>query len=315
MKFRIFADSWAWVWGNNRPGALIKSKSMVARDPTDPDNEHRCSLVKIILESMGHEVDISRSRPGMGVGWTTGAILDELNNLPEDHQGDEIWLHMISSPVRDVRLDKLDENNINFSNIDEFFKTHDQEITRHLQRISDRLQDIHSNINVIPLGGHVVLPKHCFDAITNCSPKLKFGCEWILSVVEELDAGDYPMSGGKLIEHIERGFQSSWNTKWNGVNDPGVGPFKIHRWNQAYRVFLQPAEHIGTILASGKLDTKPDLEFVEFMNDIFKARVSIFVYKEIFSMYPDNGHLGWAGHARFADWILLKAEELGFIVH
>jgi hypothetical protein len=135
MKFRIFADSWAWVWGNNRPGALIKSKSMASRDPTDPDNVGRCSLVKIILESMGHEVDISRSRPGMGVGWTTGAILDELNNLPEDHQGDEIWLHMIWSPVRDVRLDKLDENNINFSNIDEFFKTHDQEITRHLNEL------------------------------------------------------------------------------------------------------------------------------------------------------------------------------------
>ena len=314
MKFRIFADSWAWVWGAH----ITKSKSMMAKSknqPTDPDNEHRCSLVKIILESMGHEVDITKSQPGMGMGWTTDQILYELNHLPEDHQGDEIWLHMISSPLRDVKLDQLEKNNINFSNIDEFFKTHDQEITKHLQQISDKLQDINSNINVISLGGHVVLPKHCFDAIKNCSPKLKFGCEWILSVVEEEKAGDYPMAGGNLISCIDSGFQTEWNTKWNGVNDPGVGPFNIHRWNQAYRVFFQPAELIGKILASGKLDTKPDLEFLEFMNDIANAREKIFVYNTMFSMYPDTGHLGWGGHARFADWILLRAEELGFIDH
>ena len=300
MKFRIFADSWPWVWGND----LVKSKSMIAQS----GSAHHVSLVKIILEGMGHEVDITNSKPGQGLDYTTEKILEALDNLPEDFQGDELWLHMISSPVRDIDIHNVNPNNLRFnlSNVDEFFKSHDQEITRQLQRISDRLLGIQNNITIIALGGHVVLPKHSFDAITNCNPKLKMGCEWILKDVSEEQ---------NFISFINDNFNRLWENKWTEIDDDGTGPFENHRWNQAYRVFFQPGEVIGEVFATGNLNIEPDLEFLEFMNDIIDARVDIFGYCQLITMFPDTGHLGWVGHVKFADWILVKAEELGLIDH
>ena len=264
MKFRIFADSWAWLWREQ----IVKSKSMIAHS----GSPYRFSLVKTILEGMGHEVDITSSLPGASLNHTTEEILEALDNLPEDFQGDEIWLHMISSPIREVNkdnisprcegtgyvfVDHIPDFKLDLSSIDNFFESHDKEITRQLQRISDKLQDIRNNINIISLGGHIVLPKHSFDAIKNCNPKLKFGSEWILNDVEE-----------DLCQHVFSSLVRLWGTKWNGPHDPGIGPFTVHRWNQAYRVFFNPSETLGDIFASGNLKYEPDLEFLDFLNDI-----------------------------------------------
>jgi len=308
MKFRIFADSWAWLWGDQ----IVKSKSMIAHS----GSPYRFSLVKTILEGMGHEVDITNSKPGASLDYTTEKILESLDNLPEYFQGEEIWLHMISSPARDIDPNRADlsYSNFNFNNIDDFFKSHDQEITRQLQRISDRLHGIQSNITIFEMGGHVVLPKHCFDSIKNCNPKLKFGCEWILKDASENIPIDRE-TGQDLNGYVRDYLHRLWDEKWTEIPDDGTGPFEHLRWNQAYRVFFQPGEVIGEVFANPNINIEPDLEFLEFLNDIYDARVEIFGHYQVLTMFPDTGHLGWIGHIKFADWILCKAEELGFIDH
>jgi len=318
MKFRIYSDSWAWSWWDNN---ILCSQSIENFD----NYKGALSLVKIILEAFGHEVLI-KGKPGRGVHKVTEMLITDIKNysVNKTNNEKEIWLFLISSPLRDVIRRRLfNYPTLEFSSIDNFFTSHNSILTAHLQCVSDCMNAHfkNNNICIIPMGGQIQLPIDCFDAVKNCHPAMKFGCEWVLAFLEDyknlrdLDTGH--IFQGLIKNKAEQYFTDEnklWQEKWSVNNDAGE-----LRQLQAMRVFLQDSHLVAEcfdheLQKNGKLvSSKSQLELIEFLADVHEAGWNILRPVNFKVLYPDKGHLGWNGHVLFADWILLTAERMGFI--
>lgn len=319
MKFRIYSDSWAWSWWNK---GFMGSQSIVDFG----EYKDSLSLVKVLLEALGHEV-ILRGKPGRGVHKSTEMLLTDIKNysLNKTNNDKEIWLHLISSPIRDVdKKRSFEYPNLDFSSIDNYITSHDLILTTHLQRVSDYMHaefKNNKNICIIPMGGQIQLPVDCFNAVKNCHPAIKFGCEWVLAFLEDYknlrDSDTGHIFQGSIKKKAEEYFTDEskvWQKKWSVNNDEG----KL-RQLQAMRIFLQDPHLVAKcfdyeLQKKGTLvSTKLQLELIDFLQDAHEASWKIFRPSNFKVLYPDNGHLGWNGHVLFADWILLTAERMGFI--
>jgi len=319
MKFRIYSDSWAWTWWND---GVVASESIINFD----QYKNSLSLVKVLLEALGHELLI-RGRPGRGVHKVTELLVNDIKNYSFDKTNNEkeIWLYLISSPLRDVGKPRFfNYPNLDFSSIDNYFTSHDSILTAHLQHVNDCMNahfKNNKNVYIIPMGGQIQLPVNCFDAVKNCHPAMKFGCEWVLAFLEDYkklrDAHDGHIFQGIIKNKLKEYFTDDdnvWEKKWSVNNDGGE-----LRQLQAMRVLLQDPQLVAKyfdyeLQKNGKLvSTKLQLKLIEFFADIHQASWEVLRPANFRVFYPDNGHLGWNGHILFADWILLTAERMDFI--
>ena len=318
MKFRIYSDSWAWSWWGE---GITGSKSFA----NFGEHFRSLSLVKIILERLGHEV-VLRAIPGHGIKTSTDMLLHDIENYPfkENRTAKafpskrEIWVHLISSPLRDIK--NSNAPTIDFSSIDNYFTSHDSAITAHLQSVSDSMHQyfkFSELVTIIPIGGQIQLPFECFNAINNPHPDIKFGCEWILAFLENYkalrdDPNGHIFNGDvkKVFEDYFRAEPKKWAEKWAVNGDEGK-----RRQTQAMRVLLQDLNYVGQYFDqhSEIVLSKSHLELLEFFDDVHKAGWTILRPINFRTLYPDGGHLGWNGHVLFADWLLLTAERMGFI--
>ena len=162
MKIRFFGDSWAWIWFHDKNKELFKNILSLEKS----NYTSGVSFLKIILESMGHEVTI-HNRAGTGPKDTKEVIRETLSNLSSSE--DEYWVWQISCSLRNDKYDSFD-----FSSLDGFLKSYDARTLEHLQEVND--MDIPDNIHICLMGSHTELPKRLFESISNKSNNLHYMC-------------------------------------------------------------------------------------------------------------------------------------------
>lgn len=290
MKIRIFGDSWAWTWV---PNNFFKSTKVTEAHGYN----NGFSVMKSILSDMGYDV-IIHNQPGKGVGVTETFVNREAKHRDQNISESEVWLIMVSNTTR-----QTDQNDWDFSSIDNFIDRYDEITLKSLQSMVDVINNAPNtdNVQYLFMGAHVGLPKYLFDRIENKPSNVHLFSENILYTLHE----SYDCL--EQVHAVKKATRIAL-TEYN--NEAQREQTKHDLRKQMVRLFYADEDIFGRFCDDHKKLNKPvDKDLVDYMYHVYEARTNPEVARDPLK-YPDTGHLGPVGHLYFCDYLLKFLEDL-----
>lgn len=195
MNFRFFGDSWFWTWISEQR-VDYKSESLENLG----EYQSGLSLQKILLESMGHNVE-SFCQPGYSFNQTCRRLAN-FNEFYASLRNPEVWVIWVSSDLRDANVEhKHWKPDWDLSSKENFLDQYNKYMLRSLQLVNDNVLD---NITYLFVGGQQHLPKEdVWDKVTNLNPRMHLLSESILVTLSNI-IGDFKWNLGRF--YLEKDF-------------------------------------------------------------------------------------------------------------